>query len=211
MSTDNLVAYYRQRAAEYENIYHKPERQADLAAATAMLQDIFKGKEVYEMACGTGYWTERIAMTAASITATDINQAVLDIAQQKDYPNRNVHYQTADIFQTVPDRQYDALFGGFIWSHILMKDLDRFIVIARSWVKPGGLIVFMDNNYVEGSNHAITRTDPEGNTFQSRKLKDGSTHEVLKNFPDEQFLKEKLGQKSTYHHNRFFWITSTAV
>ena len=211
MPQNNLISYYHRRAAEYEKIYHKPERQTDLAAAAVVLQDFFKGLEVYEIACGTGYWTQRIAETAASVTATDINQAVIEIAEQKDYPHKNVIYQTADIFQTVPDSQYDALFGGFIWSHILMEDLDRFIEIARRWVKPGGIIVFMDNNYVEGSNHPVTRTDAGGNTFQTRKLADGSSHEVLKNFPDEQFLKEKLGQKSGYHSSQYFWITHTTI
>ena len=54
---DELAAYYAQRAAEYERIYAKPERQADLAALRARFGKLFKGKRVLELACGTGYWT----------------------------------------------------------------------------------------------------------------------------------------------------------
>ena len=41
----------------------------------------------------------------------------------------------------------------------------------------------LDNQYVLGSSTPISRTDAEGNTYQTRPLKDGSSHEVLKNFP----------------------------
>jgi demethylmenaquinone methyltransferase/2-methoxy-6-polyprenyl-1,4-benzoquinol methylase len=46
----------------------------------------------------------------------------------------------------------------------------------------------LDNNFVSGSSTEISWTDIEGNTYQTRKLKDGSLHEVLKNFPDHQQL-----------------------
>ena len=46
----------------------------------------------------------------------------------------------------------------------------------------------VDNNFVSGSSTEISSTDIEGNTYQTRKLKDGSLHEVLKNFPDHQQL-----------------------
>lgn len=55
---------------------------------------------------------------------------------------------------------------------------------------PGATIIFIDNIYVEGSSTPISRTDAEGNTYQSRKLDDGSTHEVLKNFPTQTELRD---------------------
>src|SRR5881398_1182631 len=115
MNTD-LIGYYQQRAAEYESIYHKPERQQDIAAATAVLQNIFTNKQVLEIACGTGFWTEKIAEVATSVHGTDINQPVIDIAKQKHYTKGNVSFELADIFQYHPTQVYDSLFGGFIWS-----------------------------------------------------------------------------------------------
>ncbi|HEY6168738.1 MAG TPA: class I SAM-dependent methyltransferase, partial [Verrucomicrobiae bacterium] len=55
-----LAEYYARRAGEYERIYAKPERQADLAALRARLAEAFRGRRVLEIACGTGYWTEVI-------------------------------------------------------------------------------------------------------------------------------------------------------
>jgi demethylmenaquinone methyltransferase/2-methoxy-6-polyprenyl-1,4-benzoquinol methylase len=41
----------------------------------------------------------------------------------------------------------------------------------------------LDNRYVEGSSTPISRRDEQGNSYQQRRLDDGSAHEVLKNFP----------------------------
>jgi len=51
--------------------------------------------------------------------------------------------------------------------------------------------VFFDNRYVEGSSTPISRRDAQGNTYQARKLDNGSAHEVLKNFPTERELIER--------------------
>jgi hypothetical protein len=67
----------------------------------------------------------------------------------------------------------------------------------------------MDNRYVEGSNHPITQTNSFGNTYQTRKLEDGSTHLVLKNFPDEPFIREQFNSLSgefTYLKTDYFWM-----
>jgi demethylmenaquinone methyltransferase/2-methoxy-6-polyprenyl-1,4-benzoquinol methylase len=45
------------------------------------------------------------------------------------------------------------------------------------------MVVLMDNRFVDGSNTAISRRDAAGNTYQQRSLKDGTRHEVVKNFP----------------------------
>ena len=208
MNTD-LVTYYKDRANEYEKIYALPERQEDLAAATELLQELFQGKEVFEIACGTGYWTERIAQTARSIFATDINQNVVDLAKNKKYPGEKVVFEVADLFGYRPERKYESLFAGFIWSHILLQDLDRFVRTAADFVAPGGMLVLMDNNYVPESNRPITHTDEMGNTYQTRKLEDGSTHLVLKNFSTEDLLREKWKNAAAgieYINLQYYWI-----
>ena len=182
MNTD-LISYYRDRAKEYEKIYLKPERQHDLKEAAIILQNFFSNKEIFEISCGTGYWTEKIAKKANSIFATDINETVLEIAKHKDYGNTDVSFGIADFYNYQSTKKYQGLFGGFIWSHIQKQDLKKFLIKINSFVLPGGSIVFIDNNYVEGSNYPITKTDEQGNTFQTRKLEDGSLHLVRKNFP----------------------------
>ena len=208
MNTD-IVSYYKDRAKEYEKIYSKPERQEDLESAATILQEIFAGKQVLEIACGTGYWTEKIAEKATSIFATDINETVIDIAKKKDLSGKQVSFELADIYNFPDHNKFESLFGGFIWSHILLQDLDKFISTVNRLVSPGGTVVFMDNNFVEGSNHPITKIDEQGNTFQTRKLEDNTTHLVLKNFPTKMFLRHKLNDiagEFKFFNLTYYWI-----
>jgi ubiquinone/menaquinone biosynthesis C-methylase UbiE len=205
----NIITYYKDRAKEYERIYDKPERQNDLQHAGHILQNIFKGKKVFEIACGTGYWTNIIAKAAHSILATDINETVLEVAKSKSYSPGSVDFLAADIFNMKIDNKYDSLFGGFIWSHIKLQDLKSFLAMAENCVESGGTIVFMDNNYVEGSSLPITETDTFGNTYQTRTLENGTTHMVLKNFPFESFMRELIADKVVdleYINLEYYWI-----
>lgn len=61
---------------------------------------------------------------------------------------------------------------------------------------PGAAVVMLDNLYVPGSNLPITRRDDVGNTYQTRVLDDGSTHEVLKNFPTREQAFAMLGVRA---------------
>ncbi len=72
--------YYQQRAPEYDEVYAKPERQADLAELRRLLPPLVAGRRVLEIAAGTGYWTAVIAPAAASVTATDLNPETLAVA-----------------------------------------------------------------------------------------------------------------------------------
>jgi demethylmenaquinone methyltransferase/2-methoxy-6-polyprenyl-1,4-benzoquinol methylase len=212
MNTD-IISYYKDRAKEYEKIYTKPERQRDLLLAEKILQDIFRNKEVFEIACGTGYWTNIISKTASSILATDINETVLDIARSKDYFTK-VDFQKADIFSLPKNAKHQSLFGGFIWSHIQLQKLDHFIDIANSLVEPGGVLVFIDNNFVEGSSLPLTSRDEYGNTYQTRQLENGTTHKVLKNFPPEDFIhnimSDKLAEPEVIRLE-YYWILKYKV
>ena len=181
-----MVEYYAKRAAEYERIYAKPERQADLTALRRRIAAMFKGRKVLELACGTGYWTEVIAGQAAEVLALDLNEEVLEIARTKRTPPGRVAYTKGSAYE-IPDlrRRHDALFAGFWWSHVPLARMNSFLEKATKAVAPGALVAFLDNRYVEGSSTPVSRTDAEGNSYQTRRLDDGSAHEVLKNFPGE--------------------------
>ncbi|MGH3166089.1 MAG: class I SAM-dependent methyltransferase, partial [Trebonia sp.] len=93
-----LADYYRDRAAEYDTIYAKPERQGDLATLTSRLPGLVEGSRVLEIAAGTGYWTRVLSASAASITATDINAETLGVARTREYGPAPVTFRTADAY-----------------------------------------------------------------------------------------------------------------
>lgn len=208
MNTD-IISYYKDRAAEYEKIYTLPERQNDLLLAGQILRDALADKDVLEIACGTGYWTQKIASTAKKILAVDINDTVIELAKLKNYSPAKVAFQTADMFDLPNINKHGSLFGGFIWSHIKLQDLNDFIEMANSLVKNGGTIVFMDNNYVEGSSLPLAEKDDSGNTYQTRVLENRTTHKVLKNFPTEVFIRQLLTNKASdinFINLQYYWI-----
>jgi hypothetical protein len=70
-------------------------------------------------------------------------------------------------------------------------------------------VVFIDNVYVEGSSTTISRTDGYGDTYQTRRLDDGSKHEVLKNFPNESELRAAvagLASEVRVEFLQYYWI-----
>jgi SAM-dependent methyltransferase len=192
---DKLAAYYAQRAAEYERIYAKPERQADLRVLEARVRKMLAGRKVLELACGTGYWTQVVASSAVRVTSVDINEEVLQIARSKNYPENKIEFVCHDCYSP-PDfgRTHDALFAGFWWSHVPLEKLDGFLDAAVRSVAPGALMAFLDNRYVEGSSTPVSRRDAQGNSYQARRLDDGSAHEVLKNFPAEGELIQRASR-----------------
>lgn len=206
----DLADYYAQRANEYERIYQKPERQKDLASLRKIFRHTLAGHDVFEIACGTGYWTQIISETAKSIIAADINEEVLQIARAKTFSCK-VSFQKVDAFAlpSVPQNKFSACLATAWWSHVQKSQIRHFLSQISRLLQSGALIVFMDNKFVPGSNTPISRTDDKGNTYQLRKLENGSEYEVLKNFPNENEVKDCLGDSATeivWTELQYYWF-----
>ena len=190
-----MADYYARRAAEYERVYAKPERQADLRALAAWLPPIFGGRRVLEIACGTGWWTPLGAREAQRWLATDLNPETMAIARAKPAMPGAVEFRELDAytFDGLDGETFDAAFAGFWWSHVPRARLAPWLDALHARLAPGAVVVLLDNRYVEGSSTPLARRDAEGNTYQVRHLDDGSTHEVLKNFPARDEALATLG------------------
>jgi SAM-dependent methyltransferase len=191
--TGNIASYYAARAAEYERVYEKPERQGDLARLRSLVTEFARGRRVLEVACGTGYWTQELARTTTAVVATDVVEAVLKIARAKTLPTGRVAFYCVDAFELggAPG-DVDAGFAGFWWSHVRREEVTRFLGGLHRRLGIGARVLMIDNCYVEGSSTAIARTDATGNTYQRRTLDDGTTHEVVKNFPSSREVRGDL-------------------
>ena len=89
--------YYAARAAEYDTVYLKPERQSDLRAMEQWVAQRFAGASVLELACGTGYWTQFIARSAKRICALDAVAETVEIAKHR-ISTRNVEFVIGDAY-----------------------------------------------------------------------------------------------------------------
>lgn len=192
-----LIDYYARRAAEYEEIYEKPERQADLIVLKELVRGLFVGHHVLEVACGTGYWTEVISPVCRSILATDAGKVVLDLARDKSFGSCDVRFAVANAYDLGGiDGDFTAGLAGFWWSHVPKERLRPFLRGFHRRLRPGALVCHFDNRYVQDTSRRITFADSEGNTYQRRSLKDGSKHTVLKNFATEEELRSTVAEWS---------------
>lgn len=207
-ATDELQAYYSSRAREYDGVYSKPERQDDLRKIEHWLPRVFAGRAMLEVACGTGYWTQFLAPAAARVTALDASSETLEIAKSR-AANASVNFLVGDAYRLpVRSAAFDGAFAGFWISHVPRSRIPEFLGEFHRTLAGGARVVFLDNRYVEGSSTPIAETDGEGNTYQLRRLSDGTTHRVLKNFPSERELCSAIPAGCTavrYHEWQYYW------
>lgn len=215
MTRDELVGYYSERAEEFDRIYHKPERQADLRKLRGLVSQLLTGHSLLEIACGTGYWTTLLSRVAASILATDINPSVIDVALRKEYAVGRVSFKRCDAYElTALPGEFSAAFAAFWWSHVPSSQLPTFLAGLHSRLGAGGKVVLLDNCYVEGSSTPVSRHDEYGDGYQIRRLASGKEFEVLKNFPQDDELMEAVkaaGTDIVVERLRYYWCMHYTV
>ncbi|MEP6972292.1 MAG: class I SAM-dependent methyltransferase [Betaproteobacteria bacterium] len=209
-----MVAYYAARASEYDRIYLKPERQADIAELREGLPTLFAGKRVLEVACGTGFWTQFIAPQARAMVALDAAPETMAIAAHRVAPD-SVRFVQGDAYALPADLGvFDAAFAGFWFSHVPQSRQREFLRGLGAVLAPGATVVLLDNRYVAGSSTPIAETDADGDSYQLRTLDDGTIHRVLKNFPTQARLHqllEGLGEQPVLTQLTYYWVLQYQV
>jgi SAM-dependent methyltransferase len=183
--------YYNKRASEYEAVYHRddPVRQRELADMGAAIEEAMRGKRVLEVACGTGYWTERVAKTATHITAVDAAPKTIEIARAKNLPQDRVDFQLGNAYYlNAIDRRFDAGIAMFWFSHVPRSRVQEFLSGFHAALGQGSIVFMAENMLQEGVGGELIRKSGIEDTFKRRSLADGSIHEVLKNYYDQSEL-----------------------
>ena len=205
----DMKAYYAARAPYYDAVYEKPERRADIAFLRHFLPLCFAGRSVLEVACGTGYWTQFIAPSAAQMTATDGTPEPLEFAKLRP-GTAGVRFALADAYALSADLgTFDAAFAGLWLSHVPIGSRLRFLDSLHQRLQPGAHVVLLDNSEVQCIELPIVERDGQGNTYQQRQLRNGSLHRVLKNFPGEAELVAMIaaiGTSPRYRLLENFWL-----
>jgi SAM-dependent methyltransferase len=208
-SAEEMRAYYARRAPYYDAVYDKPERARDIALLRDFLPASFAGRAVLEVACGTGYWTQHIAQTAARLVAVDTGPEPLAFARLRPHAER-VAFSLADAFALPASLgEFDAAFAGLWFSHVPVERREEFVRSLHARLGAGAKVIFIDNSEVQCREWPIVETDAHGNTYQRRQLRDGTIHRVLKNFPGEEELRRLLAPLAasiTFRALENFWL-----
>ncbi len=195
------VAYYRARAAEYDEWHlrqgrydrgdeHNLQWSAELDILRSALERERPFGKCLELACGTGLWTAHLAQGATDLTALDASCETLEINRTKT-GNAAVRYVVADLFEWRPAETYDFVFFGFWLSHVPMQQFNRFWEVIRAALKPGGRAFFVDGLATQES-AARDQAAIDDSGVVERKLNDGRTFNIVKVFHDPAQLERQL-------------------
>ena len=199
------IAYYRARAAEYDEWWSRTGRFdrgaednaawfADVRALESWLAAQGPLGRVLELACGTGLWTERLLRQCIALDAVDASDEVIAINRAR--CGAAPQYAIADLFAFTPQpAAYDTVFFGFWLSHVPEDRFDAFWEMLRAAVAPGGRVLFADSRFDVTStarDHTLRLAAEE---VVTRRLNDGSEYRVVKIFHEPQRLAEKLAAR----------------
>ena len=198
---DEQLTYYRARAPEYDEWFmrtgrydrgpeHRAEWFSEVAIMEAALEPVVTGKQVLELACGTGRWTKNLARWSAHILAVDAAPETLEINRDQ-IRAKNVDYREADLFSWQPEQTFDVVFFSFWLSHVPPQRFDAFWQTVRGALKANGCVFFMDSLFEETST-ALDHVAIDRSGFARRKLNDGSEFRVVKIFYEPSILKQRL-------------------
>lgn len=210
VSDDDLVSsqveYYRARAPEYDDWWHRrgafdagAEHTAQWKAEIAQLRaqlDHFDvgGASVLELAGGTGNWTSYLARRANELTVVDAAAETLAINRRKmaALPSAcPIHYVEADLFDWLPDRRYDVVFFSFWLSHVPRARLTAFWEVVAAALRPGGRFFCIDSRFdpqIQG--RGVGGGEYRDESTSVRQLADGTSYTIVKVFhePDDLAL-----------------------
>jgi len=186
-----LLRYYASRAPEYEQIYYRdaPQRREELDEEAKQLARLVRGRSVLDLACGTGYWLERMAETARCITAVDISFEMIEQARQKPLACP-VDFIRADMCHLpLAPNVFDCVTLGFWLSHNPRQHYRELFELMTSYLTEGGSVWMIDNNPpAEGLTHNSIGADRRGNNLIKRKLQSGEEFVIIKNYFDRPQL-----------------------
>jgi demethylmenaquinone methyltransferase/2-methoxy-6-polyprenyl-1,4-benzoquinol methylase len=209
VSTWQRVGRYN-RGQEATARWHAQVAQVDAGLAEAKLSG-----DVLELACGTGWWTERLARTARHLTCVDASLETIEVNRTRlsaaglSLPS----YKVADLFEWSPTGTYDAVFFSFWLSHVPDDRFASFWLKVAAALRPGGRAYLIDSLPDETSTaHDQRMPDPDG--IQERRLDDGRTFRIVKLFREPADLSsslQALGWRTAFERTANYFIYGQAT
>jgi demethylmenaquinone methyltransferase/2-methoxy-6-polyprenyl-1,4-benzoquinol methylase len=216
-AVDDMVNYYAKRAREYDRVYDFPPWQSDLRQLKERAMGFFAGRRVFEVACGTGYWTHCFAQSATEVYAIDANETTLAIARSRDYGGANVRFEQGDAYAACNGApRFDGGHAGGWLSHVDLARMETFLKAFHSYLVAGAIVLMVDERETAGRNHHMpaSRTDARGNRYELRQLGHGDRFEIIKNFYTEDFFLQRFAPYASdlaYTELEHFWTLAYTV
>lgn len=171
-----------------------------------------RGKDVLELACGTGRHTIRLAEAGARLTAVDFSRGMLEVAKKRlAGAHRTVTFGEADLRARLPfdDASFDLVVCCLAVEHV--EDLGPVFREVRRVLRKGGAFVCSDmhpamrlrGNYASFDDHDGTDVRVEGYehpivTYVTAALGAGFRLDVLEEHKGSEALVAKTARAARY-------------
>ena len=194
-----MRAYYDARAGEYDDwwlgrgLYAELDRPGwnDEVERVCEVVARLEPCRVLDVACGTGYLTRHLR---GEVVGLDQSPAMVEVASARVPGARIVQGDAVPL--PFGDGEFDRVFTGHFYGHLLADERERFLGEAR---RVAGELVVIDSALREG-------VDAE--QWQERALKDGTRHRVYKRYFTGQALADELGTGDVLHDGRWFVVVA---
>ena len=133
-------------------------------------------------------WTQALAGWADTVTAIDAAPEALAIARDR-VRAAGVSFEVADVFSWDPGTRFDVIFFSAWLSHVPGSRFAQFWRLLGTLLAGNGRVLFIDEHVDEHGKEAYL---PGQDEVVERRLGDGSTFRVIKNFVDPEKLELRL-------------------
>ena len=156
-----------------------------------------KGKSLLDVGSGLGEASVYFALEGAAVTATDLSQKMLELAQRLAERNGTtimIHKAAAENLGLRDDQQFDIVYAGNLFHHV---DLDPALRNILRHLKPGGILVSWDP----------VAYNPAINFYRKRAMEVRTVDEHPFTLSDIKVFKKYFGDVTT----RWFWLTTLSI
>jgi ubiquinone/menaquinone biosynthesis C-methylase UbiE len=187
---DRMLAYYNERAAEYEDAYTRGTGTASITdpgvftTEIGVLEGIVRGfgrGHLLDVACGTGYWLPHYIRNCSRVTLFDQSERMLGECELKVGRSGGADRCSlvrSDVFHyPFPLCTHDSALVGFLLSHLSDEQERLLMQILRQTLRPGARVLILESAWAElraKFNEKVGR--------QLRRLNDGTEFHIYKRY-----------------------------
>ena len=185
-----MLAYYNERASEYEDAYTRGTGTASITDPTvftteiSVLEGIVRGfgcGHLLDVACGTGYWLPHYFGNCARVTLFDQSDQMLVECALKvgslGGADRCFLVQ-GDVFDHLfPTCTHDSALVGFLLSHLSDEQEHLLMQILRQTLRPDARVLILESAWTD-----LRAKFNEKTGRQLRRLNDGTEFDIYKRY-----------------------------
>lgn len=194
--THEMMAYYNERAQEYEEIYRGKGHvtldsrvyQQDVTKTSEMASGFGKG-HIIDIACGTGFWLPNYARNCRKITLLDQSEKMLNECKKRVEQLgliKLTNFIRGEFCEVkLEPSTFDSALVGFILSHFTFEQENSFFLRLRRILKPNSQLMIIDSAWNKERQKYNMK---EGS--QERVLNDGRRFKIFKRYFEQSDIEE---------------------